>query len=71
MPFEANKKELRELLSAFAQVKSVRLPKKPDGKHRGFAFAEFLTKQEAANALEALKDVHFYGRHLVIENAQA
>lgn len=47
------------------QLKSLRLPKKFDGKHRGFAFVEFLTKQEAQNAFEALQSTHLYGRHMV------
>ena len=35
------------------------------GNHRGFAFVEFVTKQEAQNALQALSSTHLYGRHLV------
>lgn len=35
------------------------------GSHRGFAFVEFVTKQEAQNALQALSSTHLYGRHLV------
>ena len=69
IPFEATKHEIRDLFTSFAQVKAVRLPKKSDGRQRGFAFVEFLTKQEAAAALEAAKDIHFYGRHLVVEYA--
>jgi multiple RNA-binding domain-containing protein 1 len=66
--FEANKKEIRELFSAFGELKSVRLPVKQGGKgHRGFAFIEFLTEEEAKAAREALSNSHFYGRHLVIE----
>lgn len=48
-----------------------RLPKKFDGNHRGFAFLEFTTKQEAANALEGVGGTHLYGRRLVVEYAQA
>lgn len=46
------------------QIKSLRLPKK-FGNHRGFAFVEYVTKQEAQNALQALSSTHLYGRHLV------
>ena len=42
---QATRKELRDLLSAFGELTSVRLPKKFDGKHRGFAFADFVTHQ--------------------------
>jgi multiple RNA-binding domain-containing protein 1 len=37
---------------------------------RGFAFVDFLTKQEALNAKEAVTGAHLYGRRLVIEWAE-
>jgi RNA recognition motif-containing protein len=52
------------LIDFVVQIKSLRLPKK-FGNHRGFAFVEYVTKQEAANALQALSSTHLYGRHLV------
>jgi len=70
VPFEANKRELRELFSAFGQLKTLRLPKKFDGAHRGFAFIEFVSKQEASKALEALQSTHLYGRHLVVQYSE-
>ncbi|KXS19746.1 RNA-binding domain-containing protein [Gonapodya prolifera JEL478] len=69
--FQATKRDLRELLGAFGQVKSVRMPKKFDGSHRGFAFVDFLTRQEAKAAFTALAGTHLYGRHLVCEWAEA
>lgn len=38
--------------------------------HRGFAFVDFLTKQEALSAKEAVTGAHLYGRRLVIEWAE-
>ncbi|KAK9991308.1 hypothetical protein SO802_026293 [Lithocarpus litseifolius] len=67
--FEATEKDLRQLFSPFGQIKSLRLPKK-FGNHRGFAFVEYVTKQEAQNALQALSSTHLYGRHLVLERAK-
>ncbi|KAK7320975.1 hypothetical protein VNO77_30986 [Canavalia gladiata] len=67
--FEATEKELRQLFSPFGQIKSLRLPMK-FGNHRGFAFVEYVTQQEAQNALKALSSTHLYGRHLVIERAK-
>uniref|UniRef100_K3WZ46 RRM domain-containing protein n=1 Tax=Globisporangium ultimum (strain ATCC 200006 / CBS 805.95 / DAOM BR144) TaxID=431595 RepID=K3WZ46_GLOUD len=68
--FEATSNEIRELFAAFGQLKRVRMPKKFDGKHRGFAFVEFLTEQEAQTAFSALSSSHLYGRHLVLEWAE-
>ncbi|KAK9064342.1 hypothetical protein SSX86_015723 [Deinandra increscens subsp. villosa] len=67
--FEATEKELRQLFSPFGQVKRLRLPSRL-GKHRGFAFVEYVTKQETKNALQALSNTHLYGRHLVLERAK-
>ncbi|XP_048228729.1 multiple RNA-binding domain-containing protein 1 isoform X2 [Ricinus communis] len=67
--FEATEKDLRQLFSPFGQIKRLRLPVK-FGNHRGFAFVEYVTKQEAQNALQALSSTHLYGRHLVLERAK-
>ncbi|XP_031092091.1 multiple RNA-binding domain-containing protein 1 [Ipomoea triloba] len=67
--FEATEKDLRQLFNPFGQIKSLRLPMR-FGSHRGFAFVEFVTKQEAQNAFEALSSTHLYGRHLVLERAK-
>jgi multiple RNA-binding domain-containing protein 1 len=45
----------------------VRLPKRLDHRARGFAFLEFLTRQEAEAAYGALRHTHLLGRHLVLE----
>eukprot|EP00956_Cyclotella_meneghiniana_P021203 scaffold38243_cov75-Cyclotella_meneghiniana.AAC.9 len=67
VPFEATRSELLKLFGLFGQLKKVRLPKKFDGTHRGFAFCEFLTSKEAQNAMNTLSRTHLYGRHLVLE----
>jgi multiple RNA-binding domain-containing protein 1 len=67
VPFQATRKEILQLFGSFGQLKKVRLPRKFDGQHRGFAFCEFLTTQEAQAAMTALSRTHLYGRHLVLE----
>ncbi|RKF62243.1 Multiple RNA-binding domain-containing protein 1 [Erysiphe neolycopersici] len=71
LPFEATKKDIRILFSAFGKLRSVRLPKKFDQSIRGFAFADFINSREAENALEALKNTHLLGRRLILEFAAA
>jgi len=65
--FEATKTDIRGLFAPFGQVKSVRLPRKIDGTHRGFAFVEMTTKTEAKAAFAAVGRTHLYGRRLVTE----
>uniref|UniRef100_F7FBF8 Probable RNA-binding protein 19 n=1 Tax=Monodelphis domestica TaxID=13616 RepID=F7FBF8_MONDO len=70
IPFQANVREIRELFSTFGELKTVRLPKKMTGTgpHRGFGFVDFLTKQDAKRAFNALcHSTHLYGRRLVLE----
>ncbi|KAJ1967235.1 Multiple RNA-binding domain-containing protein 1 [Dispira parvispora] len=70
IPFEATKKDIRELFGNYGQIKSLRLPNKFTGGHRGFAFVEFLTAEEATRVMNSLANTHLYGRHLVIEYAE-
>lgn len=71
IPFEATEGELRTLIKSFtAALKRLRLPKKFDGSHRGFGFAEFTSHPEAKHVKETLAATHLYGRHLVIEWAK-
>jgi multiple RNA-binding domain-containing protein 1 len=58
------------IYSTYGQLKSLRMPKKFNGGHRGFAFLDFLTKQEAKNVYNNMGNIHLYGRHLVLEWAQ-
>ncbi|KAL0210826.1 hypothetical protein P9112_009124 [Eukaryota sp. TZLM1-RC] len=70
IPFEASRKELKQLFGSFGEIKVFRLPKKFDGTSRGFCFVEFATSDEASRAFEGISAVHFYGRHLVVEWAK-
>jgi multiple RNA-binding domain-containing protein 1 len=67
VPFEATRTELLKLFGSFGQLRNVRVPKKFDGSHRGFAFVDYLTAQEAQSAMTNLSKTHLYGRHLVLE----
>lgn len=71
VPFQANVREIEEIFKTFGILKSVRLPKKVTGSHRGFAFVEFQTKSDAKKAFESLcQSTHLYGRRLVLEWAE-
>ena len=64
------KEELRKLFKVYGQVKNLRLPTKIDGSHRGFAFIEFMSHEEAQKAFKELQNTHFYGRKIIIEWAK-
>ena len=52
--FEATLDDIKNLFKSFADIKSVRMPKKNDGGHRGFAFVDFISIDEANKAFKAL-----------------
>jgi multiple RNA-binding domain-containing protein 1 len=70
LAFESSNKELRQLFGSFGQLKSVRMPRKFDGGHRGFAFVEYTSHKDARAAMDELASTHFYGRHLVVDWAK-
>lgn len=67
----SQKKDVRALFTPYGQLRSVRVPKKFDSTSRGFGFAEFTTKRDAANAMEALRNTHLLGRRLNLSFAEA
>jgi multiple RNA-binding domain-containing protein 1 len=64
------KKDLRALFAPYGSLRSVRVPKKFDSTSRGFGFVEFSTQRDATNAMNALKNTHLLGRHLVLTFAE-
>ncbi|KAF2638359.1 RNA-binding domain-containing protein [Massarina eburnea CBS 473.64] len=70
LPFQAAKKDLRALFAPYGSLRSVRVPKKFDSSSRGFGFVEFSTQRDATNAMNALKNTHLLGRHLVLTFAE-
>ena len=69
LPFEATKKDVRALFSPYGKLRSVRVPKKIDQSTRGFAFADFISTQEAENAMSVLQGTHLLGRRLNLDFA--
>ena len=70
LAFEATKEELRKFFKSYGNIKTVRLPLKIDGGHRGFAFVDFASHEDAVNVFKECQNTHFYGRKLNIQWAQ-
>ncbi|KAJ2996612.1 hypothetical protein NUW58_g913 [Xylaria curta] len=71
LPFQASKREIKALFSAYSQIKAVRMPKKFNHSGRGFAFVDFSSSKDAASALQALEGTHLLGRRLILQYAEA
>jgi len=70
LAFAATQSDVRDLFGTFGPLRNVRVPKRYDGRARGFAFVEFERASDAASARRALGAAHLYGRHLVIDWAE-
>jgi multiple RNA-binding domain-containing protein 1 len=71
VPFQATEDEIKKIFSSFSHISEVRLPKKPDGTHRGFAFIVLDTYENVEKAIEYFgSSTHLYGRRLVLEKAK-
>uniref|UniRef100_A0A915ARL0 RRM domain-containing protein n=1 Tax=Parascaris univalens TaxID=6257 RepID=A0A915ARL0_PARUN len=74
IPFQATRKELKQLFATFGELRAFRMPKKMGSSaegHRGFGFVDFLTRADARRAFDALvHSTHLYGRRLVLEWAK-
>jgi len=69
--FEATSREIEALFKIYGELTAVRMPKKINGSHRGFAFVEFSAKTDAKKAMAELSgSTHLYGRRLVLEWAE-
>ena len=69
LAFECTRHDVVTLFRPYGHVQSCRLPKKFDGSHRGFAFVQFVTKEEAKSARDRVQGAHLYGRRLNIDFA--
>ncbi|XP_075998435.1 RNA-binding protein 28 [Genypterus blacodes] len=67
LSFKCSEDELKQTLSKFGTVLEAKIPLKPDGKMRGFAFAQFKTVAEAGKALNALNLKEIKGRQVAID----
>lgn len=70
VPFQADKNELRKLISTQAKIKNLRLPIKRDGMHKGYCFITLETPEDTINVINYFgNNTHLYGRRLIIEPA--
>ena len=62
---------LRAAFVPFGELVDVNLPTDPSGqKHRGFAFVQYETKEDAADAIDNMDNAELYGRVLKVNIAK-
>ncbi|XP_062469638.1 RNA-binding protein 28 [Pezoporus occidentalis] len=71
LSFKCSEEELRDLFSPYGSVLEVNIPKKADGKMRGFAFVQLRNVLEATKALRGMNMKEIKGRPVAVDWAVA
>ncbi|NXG39616.1 RBM28 protein, partial [Dromaius novaehollandiae] len=71
LSFKCSEDDLKSLFSPFGTVLEVNIPRKPDGKMRGFAFVQFRNMLEAAKALKGMNMKEIKERPVAVDWAVA
>ncbi|XP_042352256.1 RNA-binding protein 28 [Plectropomus leopardus] len=67
LSFKCSEDDLKQVFSKFGTVLESKIPLKPDGKMRGFAFVLFKNVSEAAKALNSMNLKEIKGRQVAID----
>jgi ATP-dependent DNA helicase RecG len=69
IPYEVSEKDINDSLNKFGEVVDVSIPKRHNGKSKGFCFVEFDKRLSANNALNSTSDIIINGRKIHIREA--
>ncbi|CAN8006410.1 unnamed protein product [Ixodes hexagonus] len=67
LSFKANEDVMRECFGKYGELVEVSIPKKPDGKMRGFAFVQFSDTKSAIKAINGLNASTIKGRPVAVD----
>ncbi|XP_052008898.1 RNA-binding protein 28 [Xyrauchen texanus] len=67
LSFKCTEDDLKQIFSEFGAVLETKIPLKPDGKMRGFAFVQFKNMLQAAKALMATNMKEIKGRPVAVD----
>ncbi|XP_007469735.1 PREDICTED: RNA-binding protein 28 isoform X1 [Lipotes vexillifer] len=71
LSFKCSEDDLKTVFAQFGAVLEVNIPRKPDGKMRGFAFVQFKNLLEAGKALKSMNRKEIKGRTVAVDWAVA
>ncbi|XP_011355563.1 RNA-binding protein 28 [Pteropus vampyrus] len=71
LSFKCSEDDLKTVFAQYGAVLEVNIPKKPDGKMRGFAFVQFKNLLEAGKALKSMNMKEIKGRTVAVDWAVA
>nr|XP_020469914.1 RNA-binding protein 28 [Monopterus albus]XP_020469924.1 RNA-binding protein 28 [Monopterus albus] len=67
LSFQCSEEDLKQVFGKFGTILEAKIPLKPDGKMRGFAFVMFKNMSEAGRALNAMNLREIKGRQVAVD----
>ncbi|XP_013772254.1 RNA-binding protein 28-like, partial [Limulus polyphemus] len=67
LSFKATDKKIKQAFSKFGNITEITIPKKEDGKMKGFAFVQFENTSSAIKAINSLNAKEFLGRPIAVD----
>ena len=67
MAFDSTEEDLEKALSQFGPIEEIQIPKKEDGKSKGFAFVQFIKESCAQQAIEGFNGKKIRNRAVAID----
>ncbi|OTF71514.1 hypothetical protein BLA29_011195, partial [Euroglyphus maynei] len=69
LAFKTNEEDLRKLFSSYGEIVDVNLPKKLDGKIKGFAFLAYDNVRSSLKAIKFLNGKKHFNRTIAVDFA--
>ncbi len=70
LPYQTTEAEIRQLFEPYGTLERVNIVKDPTGNARGFAFVDFVKKEDADRAIAELNGSAMGGRQLNVSEAR-
>ncbi|XP_064483309.1 RNA-binding protein 28-like [Ornithodoros turicata] len=67
LSFKADEDILQETFGKYGRISEITIPKRPDGKMRGFAFVQFVQTKDAIKAINGLNATSIAGRPVAVD----
>lgn len=67
LSFKATEETLRDCFGKYGDITEISIPRKPDGKMRGFAFVQFCETKNAIKAINGLNASNIHGRPVAVD----
>lgn len=70
LPENITEQILFTVFLTFGDIKSVEIPREPNGSHKGFAFVEFEEAEDSSHAVDNMHEAELFGSIIKVQRAR-